>query len=91
MQPKYSKGQKVIVVPAKDKGSCPKDCRLEPYEGKTALVTDYYWINIGLDVPKVRYIYRIRLDDGGREVVVHEDEIRAFSGSIRKITWLRKS
>ena len=79
MAPKYSKGQKVIISPVKDRSDCPKDCRLEPYESRIAEVTDFYWIDMVPVVSKVAYIYRVRIEDSNTEVVVHEDEIKARS------------
>ncbi len=84
MAPKYEIGQQVIIAPVKDRDLCPKDCRLEPYEGMTAEVTDFYWINVGSDVLKVCYIYRVRIENVDKEVVVHEDEIKAWKRSFWK-------
>jgi hypothetical protein len=92
IEPKYKKGQEVIVAPLKDKHACFKRCRLEPYDGKTGKVTEYYWINIGRDVPDIRYIYTVQVEDNYyKEVAVHEDEIKALYGRTWKIPWLRKS
>ncbi len=91
MAPKYEIGQKVIISPVKTRHLCPKDSRLEPYEGMTAEVTDLYWINTALVVPKVCYIYRVRIEDNGKEVVVHEDEIKARSRGFWKTMMSKES
>ena len=79
MDPKYKIGQKVTISPVKTGHSCPKDCRLEPYEGMPAEVTDFYWINAAPVTAQVCYIYKVRIDDSGNEIAVHEDEIKAKS------------
>jgi hypothetical protein len=76
--PKYSKGQAVIIMPIKNKHLGPKDYRLEPYKGMIAEVADYYWIDMGSGVPRICYIYRVRISDENKEIVVHEDEIKAW-------------
>ena len=91
MEPKYRKGQTVIIAPVKDERLCQKEYRLEPYAGKIGRVADYYWIDIGQDVPPVRYIYTVRIEDDDKEVVVHEDEIRDIDSRIRKVPRLRKT
>ena len=78
MPPKYGKGQTVIIMPIKEQHLGSKDYRLEPYKGMTAEVADYYWINAGSGVPRICYIYRVRIRDENKEVVVHEDEIKAW-------------
>ena len=78
MPPKYGKGQTVIIMPIKNQHLSPNDYRLEPYKGMIAEVTDYYWINMGSGIPRIYYIYRVRVRDKNEEVVVHEDEIKAW-------------
>ncbi|MFC2013473.1 hypothetical protein ACFLU8_01095 [Chloroflexota bacterium] len=73
MAPRFEKGQKVIIVPVKNHGSLARHSDLESYSGQTGEVADFYWVNIGLDVPKAFYVYTVRIEDN--DIVVHEDEL----------------
>ena len=73
MTAKYEKGRKVIVTPVKSSIS-PRDADLGQYSGRIGVITDYYWIQ-----PAGRekfYIYKVRIDDGYQEVILHEDELQ---------------
>jgi hypothetical protein len=73
----YRRGQKVVIVPAKNQALSPRDSKIEPYAGRTGVIADYYW----LDVPtgdKQVFIYTVKMKDEDKEVVVYEDEIRSF-------------
>ena len=74
MAPKYDVGQKVIVVPASDQTSA-RDSKLEQYAGQSGQITDYHWIDRDR---KVFYIYTVRIDSDKKEVVLHEDELKAY-------------
>ena len=76
MAPKYEVGQKVIVMPASDQLSA-RDSNLERYAGQSGQITDYHWIDKdrGTDV---FYIYSVRIDSDNKEVVLHEDELKAY-------------
>ena len=76
MAPKYEKGQRVTIVQAKNQRSSARDSDLKPYLGQCGEVTDFYWINIGLDVPRTFCIYTVQI--GENDVVVHEDELEPF-------------
>ena len=75
MAPKYEIGQKVTVIPAKNQHLSPRDTGLEPYAGQSGKVTDYHWISRGAEV---FYIYTVQIDTDNTEVVLHEDELKAY-------------
>ncbi len=76
MAPKYKTGQKVVIKPVKDQYLPLRDSGLEPYAGRIGEVIHYYWISPTRT--EVFYIYTIRLDDDGQEVVLHEDELEKY-------------
>ena len=77
MAPRYNKGQRVVIVPAKEQRLSPRDSDIEPYVGKSGTITDFYWINVRTGAQKI-YIYTVRMGEDGKEVVVHEDELKAY-------------
>ena len=79
MSAKYDIGQKVIIAPVKDQVS-PRDSDLEPYAGKTGMITNYYSINPSKG--EVFYIYTVQIGDGNKEIVLYEDELEPYIGHI---------
>ncbi len=77
MAPKYMKGQKVTIVPAKNQPLSPRDSGIEPYIGQSGEVTDYYWMRPGTG-ETVFCIYKVRIGNSKKEIVVHEDEMEAY-------------
>jgi hypothetical protein len=77
MGPKFVKGQKITIVPVKNRPASPRDSDIEPYIGLTGQVTDYYWVCPRAG-ERAFYIYTVRIGESKKEVVVHEDEIEAF-------------
>ena len=77
MDPKYEIGQKVAIRPAKSKRLSPRDSIFERYADKSGEVTDYHWISLERGI-KVFYIYTVRIKDSNKEVVLHEDELKAY-------------
>jgi len=73
----YRRGQKVVIVPAKNQSSSPRDSKLEPYTGRSGVISDYYWLELPTGDRRV-FIYTVKMRDEDREVVVYEDEIKAF-------------
>ena len=72
---KFEKGQKVVIAPTKSQTSV-RDADLEPYAGKTGVITDYYWIQpTGREI---FYIYKLRIEDENKEVILHEDELHPY-------------
>jgi hypothetical protein len=74
----YRRGQKVVIVPAKNQTEAARDSKLEPYIGKTGVIRDYYWLDLPNGNSGQVFIYTIKMKDEDREVVVYEDEIRVF-------------
>ena len=82
MAPKYEIRQKVIIKQATSSTPTLRDCTVEPYMGQVGEVTNYYWM-----LPpsgEVFYVYTVRIGDGYKEIVVHEDEIVALKKSATK-------
>ena len=77
MGPKFVKGQKVAIVPVRNRPASPRDSDIEPYIGQSGQVTDYYWIR-PTATEKAFYIYTVRIGEGKNEIVVHEDEIETY-------------
>jgi hypothetical protein len=72
----YEIGQKVIIKPVNGQSLSPRDCTIEPYIGQIGKVADYYWVSP--PAGEVFYVYLVRVEDGNKEIVLHEDEIEAF-------------
>ena len=75
MTARYEKGCKVIVTPVRKQPSL-RDADLGPYSGKIGVITNFYWIQ-----PTGRerfYVYTVRIEDGAKEVVLHEDELQPY-------------
>ncbi len=77
MAPKFMTGQKVTIVPVKSQPATPRDADIEPYIGQCGTVADYYWIRPSASEGAF-YIYTVRIGEGNKEIVVHEDEIEAL-------------
>lgn len=78
MAPKYEIGQKVIIAPVKNQKLSPRDSDIESYAGQIGEVIDYYWISP--NTGEMFYIYTVRMDTDRKEVVLHEDELGAYTG-----------
>lgn len=74
----YRRGQKVVIVPAKNQSESARDSKLEPYAGRTGVIRDYYWLDLPNGSSGQVFIYTVKMKDEDREVVVYEDEIRVF-------------
>ena len=77
MAHKYEVGHKVVITPAKDGPPSTREYGIEAYVGKSGEVIDYYWIDRGT---AVFYIYVVRVEDGNKEIVLHEDELQPHIG-----------
>lgn len=84
MTHKYKIGQKVIITPVKPQQLSPRDSDIGSYAGQTGEVTNYYWIRPNR--VDAFYIYTVRIGTGNEEIVLHEDEIEAFTASGLKNT-----
>lgn len=76
MAPKYKTGQKVVITPIKNQNLSRRDFGLEPYAGQIGEVIHYYWLSPTRG--EVFYIYTVRMETDGKEVVVHEDELKSY-------------
>lgn len=77
MAPRFGKGQRVVIIPAKNEGLSPRDSTIEPYIGKDGKITDYYWIDTRVGKQSI-YVYTVKMREDSKEVVVHEDELKAY-------------
>jgi hypothetical protein len=78
MNPKFEKGQTVVLRPATDQTAAPRDSTIEPFIGQTGRVVDYYWVSPRAGM--VFYIYKVLMGKGRAEIALHEDEIEAYRG-----------
>jgi len=76
MAPKYEIEQKVIVTPVKNQHVSPRDSDIGAYAGRSGKVMDYYWLNTGRG--EAFYIYTVRIEAEHKDIVLHEDEIKAY-------------
>jgi len=76
MNPRYTKGQQVIIRPVETRESSSRDSTLEKYIGKVGRVVNYYWISP--QAGEVFYLYTVRFDAGNQELVLYEDEIKPY-------------
>ena len=75
MTPKYRIGQKVIVKPVKNQPQSVRDSDIRHYAGQQGTVTNYY--GISPIKGSVFYIYTVQFGTSWKEIVLHEDEIKA--------------
>ena len=75
MEPRYQIGQNVIVSQSKTQLPSARDSDIGQYAGQSGTVTDYYWIRPNRG--EVFYIYTVRMGTGQKEIVLHEDEMKA--------------
>jgi hypothetical protein len=74
MKPKFEVGQQVTVQMADSQSGPLRDHTLEQYLNKSGQIIKYYWISPGPG--EIFYIYSVRFLDTGKEIVLHEDEIK---------------
>jgi len=78
MGTRYVKGQKVIIESIKNQHLSLRGSALELYAGKSGTIIDFYWINVGRGTRDF-YIYTVRIETGHKEIIVHEDELKAYT------------
>lgn len=78
MAAKYAIGQKVIIRPASNQHLPLRDSDLQRYAGQSGKVADYYWITLDRGA-RVFYIYTVQIGTSHKEVVLHEDELEAYT------------
>jgi len=80
MESKYQIGQKVIVKQFKTKLPSARDFDIGQYANQSGVVTHYHWISPSRG--EVFYIYTAKIGTGQREIVLHEDEIKADKAKV---------
>jgi hypothetical protein len=76
MGPKYQIGQDIIVRPVKYPNVPPKDADIDEFAGRMGKVVNYHWIQPTKG--QVFYIYTVRLGEGLKDVILHEDEMSPY-------------
>ena len=74
MKPQYRVKQQVVIKPPGSQSPDPRDSTLDKYAGQVGTIVDCYWISTHLS--GIFYIYRVKVESSGDEIVVHEDEIK---------------
>ena len=72
-QPKFVKGQKVIIQPAGGQGISQRENDISEYAGEVGEISNYYWINPRNS--QIFYIYNVKVGEKKKEIAVYEDEI----------------
>ena len=75
MEPKYRIGQKVIVKKLKSQSSDVRDSEISQYANQAGIVTNYYFVRPNWG--EVFYTYTVKIGDGQKDIVLHEDEIKS--------------
>ena len=76
MNPKFGKGQQVVIRPVDNIAPSSRDNTLEKYTGQVGRVVNYYWISP--EPGKTFYLYTVRFIQNNEEIVLHEDEIKMY-------------
>jgi len=74
MAAKYKIGQRVVVKPVSAESLSPRGSDIAQYAGQKGEVTDLY--SLSPTGSEAFYIYTVRLETGGKNIVLHEDEIK---------------
>jgi len=77
LEPKFQIGQRVTVRRPKSGSSALRDAEITQNANKVGVVTNYY--SISPNWGNVFYIYTVKIGQGQRDVVLHEDEIRGVT------------
>ena len=80
MEPKYQIGQKVIVKKIKTKSPSARDSDIGQYANQSGIVTDYY--RISPNRGEFFYVYTVRIGTDHKEIVLHEDEMKADKAKV---------
>lgn len=75
IKPKFVVGQKVIISPGSVQAVTQREDDISRFAGKVGQIADFYWISPRTG--QVFYIYNVKVDDAGKEIVVYEDEMEA--------------
>jgi hypothetical protein len=73
VEPRFSKGQKVIIKSVDERGATQREYSVNEYAGQVGEIADYYYISPGTE--QVFYIYNVRVGKEKKGIVVYEDEL----------------
>ena len=75
MEPTYKLVQEVIIKLVRNQTLSARESDIGQYAGQRGIVTDYYWLrpNTG----GVFYVYTVKIGDSEKEIILHEDEMKA--------------
>jgi hypothetical protein len=71
--PRYAKGQKVIIKPISEKGVTQREVNVNEYAGRVGEISNYYWISPRTG--QIFFIYNVRVGKDRKEIAVYEDEL----------------
>jgi hypothetical protein len=71
--PRYMKGQKVIIKPVSEKGVTQREYNVYEYAGRVGEITNFY--SISPRTGQIFFIYNVRVGKDRKEIVVYEDEL----------------
>jgi len=73
MAPRFQIGQKVSISPSSVDVTA-REAELQSLAGFTGEIKDFYWLEMDRGV-NLFYVYTVRVEQGNRELVLHEDEL----------------
>jgi hypothetical protein len=73
IQPRFGKGQQVVIKPVDEKGVTKREYDVNAYAGTIGEISDYYYIS--LRSGQVFFVYHVRVGKEKKEIVVYEDEL----------------
>jgi hypothetical protein len=73
IQPRFGKGQQVVIKPVDEKGVTKREYDVNAYAGTIGEISDYYYISMRNG--QVFFIYHVRVGQDKKEIVVYEDEL----------------
>ena len=71
--PRYVKGQRVIIRPVTENGVTQREYNVNEYAGRVGEVSNYY--SISPRIGQIFFIYNVRVGKDRKEIVVYEDEL----------------
>ena len=76
MAQRYQRGQRVLLRPVETGSLAPRDADILHYGGQSGEIVDYHSLTMGTGI--TFYIYTVKV--GGREIILHEDEMEPHIG-----------
>ena len=71
--PRYAKGQRVIIKPVSEKGVTQREYNVNEYAGRVGEISNFY--SISPRTGQIFFIYNVRVGKDRKEIVVYEDEL----------------